>query len=1034
MSSLHHVNSFKGKEKARLPTTGLEPSFSTKPSSEVASLGIDEAYPSSQPSSGPSSALAKPPVGPLQSGQMESLIIADDKTGAAVLAGLGANTLLASVAEGPINTAERYIPEADTSTASLAPTSTPLTDSVVVSGAVMSTEQAILLHAPHAVEPVILGPFSGSQNVMVMNSTINMTNNVKMGQNTPDLVSLKPNSSTLFTGRKEVLKQLKHHFAPRVDRERRLFLLHGMGGIGKTQICLRFAEEMSDLIPQVFWVDASSTDTIILSLKVISGDADSSAPSTLQRIAALENEWLLVFDNADGGPEVVEKFLPPGSKGNILITSRNYALERITLVENSLGLPEMAKEDAVILLQKSSCLVSLVKDYPNLAEKIVSELCCLPLAVDQAGAAIHSGLCDVHKYLENLSYQRERLMSHPLFRGASQYDRTVYGTFELSYGEIEARATRPNPYVANSAQTAILILQTCASYHYDNISKDIFKHAAEKSRQRDVENEIKSGLPLAITSLDYRLLPVDKNGHWDDFFFNQGLQVLLSFSLIKRSSSSDVFAMHPLVHSWSQDRMSELAKHQSCKMGRTILCCATSIGEKVQDFAHRQRLLPHINANLQYGAQMGLEHIYKDDEYVRFAKVFQETGEWKKEKLLVLELVKKRKKILGPEHPHTLSSISNLALTYNNQGHWQKAEELQVQVLEIRNKVLGSEHPNTLTSMNDLATTYLRQGHWQRAEELQVQVLESCNYSLGSEHPNILTSVNNLASTYGYQGYWQRAEELQVQVLKLTEKVLGLEHLTTLICMNNLATTYQSQGHWQRAEELQVQVLELTEKVLGSEHPTTLTCMNNLATTYRNQGYWQRAEELQVQVLELTEKVLGLEHPNTLTSMNNLATTYRNQGHWQRAEELQVQVLELTKKVLGSEHPDTLTCISNLATTYQSQGHWKKAEKLQVHVHELMEKVLGLEHPNTLTSMNNLATTYRNQGHWQRAEELQVQVLELTKKVLGSEHPDTLTCISNLATTYQSQGHWKKAEKLQVQVLKSRKNWIRTSRHSDKHD
>ncbi|KAF8156962.1 P-loop containing nucleoside triphosphate hydrolase protein, partial [Crassisporium funariophilum] len=261
-----------------------------------------------------------------------------------------------------------------------------------------------------------------------------------MGQHTPNLVSQKPNSSTLFTGRKEVLQQLKVHFAPHVDRKRRMFLLYGMGGIGKTQICLKFAEEMSDLNYKVFWVDASSTDTIILSLKAISGNAGSSALSTLQQIAALEDEWLLVFDNADGGPEVVEKFLPPGSKGSILITSRNLALQRITLVENSLGLPEMAKEDAVILLQKSSGVVSLVKDQPELAEKIVSELCCLPLAVDQAGAAIHSGLCDVHKYLKHLSHQRKRLMTHPIFKGASQYDRTVYGTWELSYNEIATRA------------------------------------------------------------------------------------------------------------------------------------------------------------------------------------------------------------------------------------------------------------------------------------------------------------------------------------------------------------------------------------------------------------------------------------------------------------------------------------------------------------------------------------------------------------------------------------------------------------------
>ncbi|KIJ90400.1 hypothetical protein K443DRAFT_30680, partial [Laccaria amethystina LaAM-08-1] len=35
-----------------------------------------------------------------------------------------------------------------------------------------------------------------------------------------------------------------------------------MGGIGKTQICLRFIEGMSDKFSHVFWIDASSSGSI----------------------------------------------------------------------------------------------------------------------------------------------------------------------------------------------------------------------------------------------------------------------------------------------------------------------------------------------------------------------------------------------------------------------------------------------------------------------------------------------------------------------------------------------------------------------------------------------------------------------------------------------------------------------------------------------------------------------------------------------------------------------------------------------------
>ena len=48
--------------------------------------------------------------------------------------------------------------------------------------------------------------------------------------------------------------------------------------------------------------------------------------------------------------------------------------------------------------------------------------------------------------------------------------------------------------------------------------------------------------------------------------------------------------------------------------------------------------------------------------------------------------------------PDTLTSMGNLALTYSNQARWKEAAELDVQVMETSLKVLGDEHPHTLTS------------------------------------------------------------------------------------------------------------------------------------------------------------------------------------------------------------------------------------------------------------------------------------------------------------------------------------------------
>ena len=63
------------------------------------------------------------------------------------------------------------------------------------------------------------------------------------------VIPLMPNPSTRFTGRTEAIAKLKRHFFTNAKdgvHERRFFLLYGMGGIGKTQICLKFVEEMHD--------------------------------------------------------------------------------------------------------------------------------------------------------------------------------------------------------------------------------------------------------------------------------------------------------------------------------------------------------------------------------------------------------------------------------------------------------------------------------------------------------------------------------------------------------------------------------------------------------------------------------------------------------------------------------------------------------------------------------------------------------------------------------------------------------------------
>ncbi|KAF8812777.1 hypothetical protein BYT27DRAFT_7086200 [Phlegmacium glaucopus] len=151
----------------------------------------------------------------------------------------------------------------------------------------------------------------------------------------------------------------------------------------------------------ILWIDASSHESMTMSLKGISSipaahasGVDGSVESVLQWISCIKDEWLMVFDNADDpAPEDVAKFFPSGSRGNILITSRNRSMGRIISFENSIHISEMGEADAISLLLNASCLDPA--GHVEAARKIVAELGCIPLAVNHAGAYIEAGKCDI---------------------------------------------------------------------------------------------------------------------------------------------------------------------------------------------------------------------------------------------------------------------------------------------------------------------------------------------------------------------------------------------------------------------------------------------------------------------------------------------------------------------------------------------------------------------------------------------------------------------------------------------------------------
>src|SRR5277367_2684795 len=248
----------------------------------------------------------------------------------------------------------------------------------------------------------------------------------------------------------------------------------------------------------IFWIDATNDETINFSFQVITEYPEAIASgvkdmaSVIHWLSEMDSNWLLIFDNADGEPSMVSKSLPPGNRGNVLITSRNPEMKRNVSSGAWIEVEDMEEEDAISLLLKAAFLDDTSEELRQASMPIVKELCFLPLAVDQAGAAIGCGLCDMDDYLQMYAECRQTLLAHSSFEGASNYGRAVYTTWELSFLSLEAKMAKGKSEVdAQAAESAIVILQTFAFFHFDGIAEDVFRRAAEKP----VQLRATSGLP-----------------------------------------------------------------------------------------------------------------------------------------------------------------------------------------------------------------------------------------------------------------------------------------------------------------------------------------------------------------------------------------------------------------------------------------------------------------------------------------------------------------------------------------------------------
>ncbi|KAL2004975.1 hypothetical protein VTN00DRAFT_2825 [Thermoascus crustaceus] len=177
-----------------------------------------------------------------------------------------------------------------------------------------------------------------------------------------------------FIGRDSDVNQLWNILQTQASNMRKVAVLHGMGGIGKTQLAIHFARQHKDEFTAIFWVNGKDENILIRSLAAIAPrlrdrpidvvtdmkneeQLKQEAQEVLKWLSQEKNSnWLLIFDNIDqyapGDNDVhgegaydIQKYFPSADHGSIIITTRlkrlaelatsSYLLQRLPLKKDS---------------------------------------------------------------------------------------------------------------------------------------------------------------------------------------------------------------------------------------------------------------------------------------------------------------------------------------------------------------------------------------------------------------------------------------------------------------------------------------------------------------------------------------------------------------------------------------------------------------------------------------------------------------------------------------------------------------------------
>ena len=467
------------------------------------------------------------------------------------------------------------------------------------------------------------------------------------------LTSQPPITTKEFSHRNETIEELYEA----IKQNRRLALINGLGGIGKTTIARALYHKVKNEFKHIAWVEYQHNikDSLLNSFTIFNAFQNDDTETRCRRIEdflqSATKDTLIFIDNVtdDGGIDLIERF-----DVNVVITSR---IENIGNFE-TFPIDSLSEEQCVDIFYKYYDYKKYDKEqkHKETVRKLVDLVKCHTLSVELLARAANRPGRPLDKYEAKLRAEG------------------------FGYPDLGVE-TAHSPKSANPQN-----LRTIAE-HLVKLFKLI---DVNPEQQRILKNF------SVMPSVE---IPA-KVEKWLDCHIND-LMRLTELGWLNTGSeecSGAGYYMHPIIK--EAIRLQYNPQYEDCKalinyMSGKKYIKETDVYTKVND-----------RLSIAEAVMMCFYDVKKEEIGVLFhnmAVVYMNQGEYDK----ALEWYQKALDIVEKTlDPDTATTYNNMALVYDNQGKYDKALEWFQKSLYILLNKLGINHPHTSILMENMQYAY----------------------------------------------------------------------------------------------------------------------------------------------------------------------------------------------------------------------------------------------------------------------------------------------------------------------------------------